>query len=64
MLKASIGFFALGLASLFLGWRNLGGVSFDLGRTLLSVFLAAAFATFLLSLALGGRASEPPPPPS
>lgn len=54
MLRASIGFFVIGLLALALGAGNVAGLSIELGKTLLVVFLVLAIVSFLVSL-VGGR---------
>ena len=56
MLRTSIGFFVLGLLALGLGAYDLGGVSLELGRILLFVFLGLAILTFLGGLMTKRRA--------
>jgi uncharacterized membrane protein YtjA (UPF0391 family) len=61
MLRAAITFFVIGLVAMLLGANNIGGVSMEVGKTLLWVFLALAVVSFLVSL-LTGRRSGPPLP--
>jgi len=58
MLRASIGLFLIGLFAILFGMTNMAGVSFELGRLLLFVFLALAVITFLGAI-LSGRRSGP-----
>jgi uncharacterized membrane protein YtjA (UPF0391 family) len=60
MLRAAIVFFVIGLMAMFLGMNNIAGVSMDLGKLLLFVFLALAVVSFVVSLVSGGRRSGPP----
>jgi uncharacterized membrane protein YtjA (UPF0391 family) len=53
MLKASIVFFVLGLLAYFLGAYELLGVSVDIGKMLLVVFLIFSLISFIGSLATG-----------
>jgi uncharacterized membrane protein YtjA (UPF0391 family) len=53
MLRAAIAFFIIGLLAVLLGANNLAGISIDLGKTLLGVFLALAVISFLVSLFTG-----------
>ena len=53
MLRAAIGFFVVALLALVLGMNNVAGVSIELGRILLFVFLALAVVSFLVSLVTG-----------
>ena len=59
MLRASIGFFIFALIAFALGANGVGGVSADVGRLLLFVFLALAVLSFLGSL-LSGRGMKTP----
>lgn len=57
MLRAAIAFFILALLSIILGANNLAGLSIEIGKVLLFVFLALAVITFIVSL-LTGRAPK------
>lgn len=57
MLRASFAFFFLGLLALALGFYDIAGISLELGRLLLFIFLGLAILTFLGAL-LTGRASR------
>ena len=59
MLRAAILFFIIALVSMFFGANNIAGVSMELGKTLLYVFLVLAVISFVVSLIGGGR-SRPP----
>ncbi len=61
MLRAAIIFFVIGLIAMALGMGNVAGISLEVGKTLLYVFLALAVISFLISL-IGGRRSGPPLP--
>lgn len=54
MLRAAIGFFVLALVAILLGANNLAGVSMEVGRMLLFVFLVLAVISFVVSLVRGG----------
>jgi uncharacterized membrane protein YtjA (UPF0391 family) len=54
MLRAAIGFFVLALVAILLGANNIAGVSMEVGRMLLFVFLVLAVISFVVSL-VGGR---------
>jgi uncharacterized membrane protein YtjA (UPF0391 family) len=56
MLRASIIFFFLGISALGLGVAGIAGVSLELGRLLLFVFLGLAILTFLGGLMTGRNA--------
>jgi uncharacterized membrane protein YtjA (UPF0391 family) len=53
MLRAAIAFFVIGLVAVLLGANNIAGVSMEVGRMLLIVFLVLAVISFLVSLAQG-----------
>ncbi len=53
MLRAAILFFIIALIAVALGMGNVAGISVELGKTLLYVFLALAVISFLVSLATG-----------
>lgn len=60
MLRAAITFFVVGLVAMFFGMNNIAGVSVELGKILLYVFLALAVITFVVSMLSGGRRTGPP----
>ena len=53
MLRASIAFFVLALISIMLGANNIAGLSLEIGKVLLYVFLALAVISFIVSLLTG-----------
>ncbi len=55
VLRAAIVFFALGLVAMLLGAYNVAGLSLDVGRMLLVVFLILAAISFVVSLVSGRR---------
>lgn len=55
MLRASIGFFIFGLLALFLGANNIAGISMELGKILLGIFVILAVISFIYSLATGDK---------
>jgi uncharacterized membrane protein YtjA (UPF0391 family) len=57
MLKASIIFFCLGLLSIFLGATQVAGLSIEIGRMLLGVFLILTAISFLVSVVSGKRST-------
>ena len=59
MLRAAIIFFAIGLLAMFFGMNNIGGLSVELGKLLLFVFIGLAVVSFVVSL-VSGRRSGPP----
>lgn len=50
MLRAAIAFFILALVAIVLGAGGIAGVSMEIGRTLLFVFLVLAVISFIVSL--------------
>jgi uncharacterized membrane protein YtjA (UPF0391 family) len=59
MLRAAILFFVLALVSMVLGMGGIAGMSMDIGRTLLTVFLVLAVISFVVSLVSGKRTPLP-----
>lgn len=59
MLRAAIGFFILALLAVVLGATGFAGLSMEIGRTLLVVFLILALISFIFGL-FTGRKSGPP----
>lgn len=57
MLRAAIAFFVLGLLSMLLGAYNVGGLSIEIGKILLSVFLIIAVISFIVSLVTGKKSN-------
>lgn len=55
MLRASIGFFVFGLIAIVLGANNIAGVSIELGKMLLGIFVFLALISFVASLVTGRR---------
>jgi uncharacterized membrane protein YtjA (UPF0391 family) len=55
MLRAAISFFVLGLVAILLGANGVGGLSIDIGKTLLLIFLVLAVISFTASLVLGKK---------
>jgi uncharacterized membrane protein YtjA (UPF0391 family) len=59
MLRAAITFFVIGIIAMLLGLGNVAGISIEVGKTLLFVFLVLAVISFVISL-VSGRRSGPP----
>ncbi len=59
MLRAAIAFFVLALISILLGANNLAGLSMEVGKVLLFVFLALAVISFVVSLLTGRTRNIP-----
>lgn len=57
MLRAAIAFFVLALIAYFLGAGGIAGVSMEVGKILLGVFLVLAIISFVVSLVNGRRPS-------
>lgn len=55
MVQAAIGFFILALVAFALGAVGIAGLSMEIGRILLIVFLVLAAASFLASLFYGKK---------
>jgi uncharacterized membrane protein YtjA (UPF0391 family) len=55
MLKAAIIFFVLALISIFLGAYGVAGLSMEIGKVLLTVFLIFALISFVLSAVTGKK---------
>lgn len=53
MLRAAIIFFVFGLISILLGANGIAGLSIEVGKMLLVVFLVLAFISFLVSIFSG-----------
>lgn len=54
MLRAAIVFFALALVAILLGATGFAGVSMDIGKMLLGIFLVLAIISFVGSMLTGG----------
>jgi uncharacterized membrane protein YtjA (UPF0391 family) len=57
MIRAAIGFFILGLLAIALGAGNVGGLSIEVGKTLLFVFIVLAVLSALVGL-ISGRSPK------
>lgn len=57
MLRAALVFFVLALVAIIFGATGFAGVSMEIGKTLLYIFLALAVISFLVS-ALTGRGTK------
>ncbi len=55
MLNAAIAFFVLGLVSIVLGASGVAGLSIEIGKTLLYVFLILAVISFVINLVSGKK---------
>ena len=54
MLRTAITFFVLALVAMLLGVYNIAGISMEIGRLLLGVFLVLAIISYVVSI-MGGR---------
>lgn len=60
MLQASVAFFVLAIVAMIFGASGIAGVSMEIGRTLLFVFLALAVISFVFGLVSGRRGTRIP----
>jgi uncharacterized membrane protein YtjA (UPF0391 family) len=60
MLRAALLFFVLAIVAMLLGASGIAGMSMEIGRTLLVVFLILAAISFVASL-VSGRNPKPLP---
>ncbi len=60
MLQAAITFFVLALLAMLLGASGFAGISMEIGRTLLFVFLVLAIISFIASMVTGRRTKNLP----
>ena len=58
MLRAAISFFLIGLFAFVLGAYNIAGLSIELGKVLLGVFLVLAVVSFLANLVTGSKSKN------
>lgn len=59
MLRAAIAFFILGVLSMLLGATGVAGLSIDIGKMLLAIFLVFAVISFIASLVTGRKTNIP-----
>lgn len=55
MLRAAIIFFAIALLAIIFGATGFAGISMEIGKTLLGVFLVLAVISFIFSLISGRK---------
>jgi uncharacterized membrane protein YtjA (UPF0391 family) len=55
VLRTASGFFVFGLLAVLLGANNVAGLSIEMGKTVLFVFLVCAGLSFLAALVKGRR---------
>lgn len=58
MVRAAISFFILAIVAFLLGANGIAGVSMDIGKTLLIVFLILAVLSFLGSMVMGRNTTK------
>jgi uncharacterized membrane protein YtjA (UPF0391 family) len=59
MVRAAIAFFILGLISMLFGAYGVAGVSVEVGKLLLTVFVIMAVVSFVVSLVTGKKTNLP-----
>ena len=59
MIRAAIAFFVLALVAIVLGANGVAGLSMEIGKILLYVFLALAVISFIVSLVTGKKTNIP-----
>jgi uncharacterized membrane protein YtjA (UPF0391 family) len=59
MLRAAIAFFVIAIIALLFGASGIAGVSVEMGRLLLGIFLVLAVISFIISLVSGRRTPLP-----
>ncbi|MFN3454061.1 MAG: DUF1328 domain-containing protein [Pseudobdellovibrio sp.] len=57
MLRAAIAFFILAIIAFIFGANGIAGLSMDIGKVLIGVFLVLAVLSFIMSL-VSGRSSK------
>lgn len=60
MLRAAIVFFVLGLIAMLFGAYGIAGVSIEVGKVLLMVFVVLAILSFVVGLIRGGGGKHIP----
>ncbi len=58
MIRASIGFFLIGIVAYVFGLYGVAGLSVEIGRTLLFIFLALVAISLIGSLLMGSKATK------
>jgi len=58
MLRAAIAFFVIGLLAMALGAGGFAGMSLEIGRMLLGVFVILALVSFVVGIASGKRSTK------
>ncbi len=60
MLRSAIVFFVLGLIAMLFGAYGIAGVSIEVGKVLLMVFIVLAILSFVVGLIRGGNGKHIP----
>lgn len=60
MLRAAMVFFVLALVAILFGATGFAGISMDIGKTLLGVFLVLAIVSFVASMLMGKNTRQLP----
>lgn len=60
MIRAALAFFILAIVAFVFGANGIAGISMEIGKTLLVVFLILAVVSFLVSLARGRNSQSLP----
>jgi uncharacterized membrane protein YtjA (UPF0391 family) len=58
MLRIAVGFFIFGILAVLLGANNIAGLSIELGKTILYIFLVLSVLSFLVSVVTGRRSKS------
>ncbi len=53
MFRAAIGFFVIGLVAMLLGANGIAGLSMEIGRVILGVFIVLAVVSLVIGLVRG-----------
>ncbi len=59
MIRAAIAFFVLALIAILLGATGVAGLSLEIGKMLLTVFLVLAVISFLVGMFTGKKSNLP-----
>jgi uncharacterized membrane protein YtjA (UPF0391 family) len=54
MIRAAVGFFVLAILAFILGANGIAGISLEIGKMLLGIFLTLSIITLLVGLVGGG----------
>jgi uncharacterized membrane protein YtjA (UPF0391 family) len=58
MLRIAVGFFIFGLFAVLLGANHIAGLSIELGKTILYIFLVLSVLSLLVSVVTGPRSKS------